>query len=166
MRKIAGCACAGNPGNIFPAAACISDPDMHHGTCVTHVPWCMLGSLTSGFLWSGWRGKRSRHSRRMRNPQFCLSGKRPISPIHTLHAAHFAPSHHPYCTLCAVIVSPMSCFLAFSSWVRAMLQYIQPVRKPVDYKAYLIFIYIYHNDAWLFRFHNSWWHFHPRKSAI
>ena len=25
-----------------------SDPDMHDGTCITHVPWCMLGSLTSG----------------------------------------------------------------------------------------------------------------------
>ena len=24
----------------------VSDPDMHHGTCVTHVPWCMSGSLT------------------------------------------------------------------------------------------------------------------------
>ena len=23
-----------------------SDPGMHHGTCVTHVPWCMPGSLT------------------------------------------------------------------------------------------------------------------------
>ena len=48
---------------------------MHHGTCVTHVPWCMPGSLTGGFLWCGWRGK---HSRRMRNPQFYVSGKRPI----------------------------------------------------------------------------------------
>ena len=55
-----------------------SDPDMHHGTCVTHVSWCMPGSLTSGFLWSRWRGKRSRHSRRMRNPQFCVSDKRPM----------------------------------------------------------------------------------------
>ena len=26
----------------------ISDPGMHHGTCVTHVPWCMSGSLTRG----------------------------------------------------------------------------------------------------------------------
>ena len=26
----------------------VSDPDMHHGTCTTHVPWCMLGSLTRG----------------------------------------------------------------------------------------------------------------------
>ena len=31
---------------------------MHHGTCVTHVPCCIPGSLTSGFLWSRWRGKR------------------------------------------------------------------------------------------------------------
>ena len=67
----------GMPGTFFPQAR-VSDPDMHHGTCVTHVPWCMPGSLTSGFLWSRWRGKRSRHSRRMRNPQFYVSGKRPI----------------------------------------------------------------------------------------
>ena len=26
----------------------VSDPDMHHGTCATHVPWCMSGSLTRG----------------------------------------------------------------------------------------------------------------------
>ena len=33
----------------------VSNPDVHHGTCVTHVPWCMPGSLTSGFLWIRWR---------------------------------------------------------------------------------------------------------------
>ena len=68
----------GMPGTFFPPPQ-DSDPDMHHGTCVTHVPWCMSGSLTSGFLWSRWRGKRSRHSRCMRNPQFYVSGKRPIA---------------------------------------------------------------------------------------
>ena len=53
IRKIAGCACAGNAGNVFPATdfkgkvPLISDPGMHHGTCVTHVPWCMSGSLIS-----------------------------------------------------------------------------------------------------------------------
>ena len=26
----------------------VSDPGMHHGRCVTHVPWCMSGSLTHG----------------------------------------------------------------------------------------------------------------------
>ena len=65
----------GMPGTFSPPPR-VSDPDMHHGTCVMHVPWCMPGSLTSGFLWSRWRGKRSRHSRRMRNPQFYVSGKR------------------------------------------------------------------------------------------
>ena len=28
----------------------VSDPGMHHGTCVTHVTWCLPGSLTSGFF--------------------------------------------------------------------------------------------------------------------
>ena len=39
------------PGTLSPPRR-VSDPDMHHGTCMTHVPWWMLGSLTSGFLWS------------------------------------------------------------------------------------------------------------------
>ena len=64
----------GMPGTFSPPSR-VSDLDMHHGTCVTHVPWCMPGSLTSGFLWSRWRGK---HSRRMRDPPFYVSGKRPI----------------------------------------------------------------------------------------
>ena len=41
---------------------------------VAHAP----GMLTKGFRWSRWRGKRSRHSWRMRNPQFCVCGKKPI----------------------------------------------------------------------------------------
>ena len=67
----------GMPGTLSPTTR-VSDPDMHYGTCVTHVPRCMPGSLTTGFLWCRWRGKRSRHSRRMRNQQFCASGKRTI----------------------------------------------------------------------------------------
>ena len=76
--KTAGFACAGNAGNVLPPPG-VSDPDMHHGTCVTHVPWCMPGSLTSGLLWRQWRGKLSHHSRRMLNPKFYVSGKRSIS---------------------------------------------------------------------------------------
>ena len=78
IRKIAGCACAGNAGNVSPPPK-VSDPDMHHGTCVTHVPWCTQGSLTNRFLWIRWRGKRSRHSQRMHNPQFYVSAKRSIA---------------------------------------------------------------------------------------
>ena len=72
----------GMPGTFFPPPQ-VSDPDMHHGTCVTHVPWCMPGSLTTSFLWNRWRGKCSRHSRRMRNPQFYVSGKRPMMTLFT-----------------------------------------------------------------------------------
>ena len=56
----------------------VSNPDMH-------VPWCKPGSLTSGFPWSRWRGKRSRHSRRMLNPHFThlVRGPWPISRLFT-----------------------------------------------------------------------------------
>ena len=42
----------------FSAPPRVSDLDMHHGTCVTYVPWYMPGSLTSGVRWSRWRGKK------------------------------------------------------------------------------------------------------------
>ena len=54
----------------------VSDSDIHHGTCATHVPWCMPGSLTRGLLWNWWRGNSFRHSRRMRKPRFYVSGRR------------------------------------------------------------------------------------------
>ena len=43
---------AGMPGT-FPRhrlqrKPLVSYPGMHHGTCVTHLPWCMSGSLTRG----------------------------------------------------------------------------------------------------------------------
>ena len=60
------------PGTFSPPPR-VSDHDMHHGTCVTHVPLCMAGSLTSGFLWSRWWEKRSQLYRRMRSPQFYVS---------------------------------------------------------------------------------------------
>ena len=59
----------------------LSDPDMYQGTCVAHVPGCIPGSMTSGFLLSRWRGKRSRHSRRMRNPQFTYLVRSPRAAL-------------------------------------------------------------------------------------
>ena len=66
---------AHTPGmpTTFSLSPPISDPNMHHGTCMTHVQRCTPGSLTGGFLWSRWRGKRSRHSVLMCNPQFHVS---------------------------------------------------------------------------------------------
>ena len=40
----------------------VSDPNMHHGACVRHVPWCMPWYLTRSFLWSRWRRKHCRYS--------------------------------------------------------------------------------------------------------
>ena len=51
------------------------------GTARASYTWCMPGSLTSGFLWSRRRGKRSQHYRRMHNPQFSVSGKMSIAFI-------------------------------------------------------------------------------------
>ena len=73
----------GMPGTFSPPPR-TSDPDMHHCTCVTHVLWCMPGSLTSGFLWSRWRGECFRHSRCMRNSQFYVSCKRLMVSVVTL----------------------------------------------------------------------------------
>ena len=57
----------------------VSDPDMHHGTCVRHARAVMHVGITN----PRWLGKRSRHSRRMRNPQFYASGKRPMTVMVT-----------------------------------------------------------------------------------
>ena len=68
------------PGTVSPPPR-VSVPDMHPGTCVTHMPWCMPRLWINGFFWSRWREKRSWHSRRMRIPQFCVFGKRPMRPL-------------------------------------------------------------------------------------
>ena len=81
IRKIAGCACAGNAGNVFSATSGYNDPDMHHSTCVTHVPWCMPGSLTNGFLWRRWRGKRSRHSGACATRNFAYLVRGPLNDV-------------------------------------------------------------------------------------
>ena len=72
----------GMPGTLSPSPR-VSDPDMHHDTCVAHVPWFMPRSLTNGFLWSRWWGKRSRHSQCMHSPHIYVygNGKRPVDLI-------------------------------------------------------------------------------------
>ena len=36
------------PRHRFQRKPLVRDPGMHHDTCVSHVPWCMSGSLTRG----------------------------------------------------------------------------------------------------------------------
>ena len=54
IRKNADCACAGNVGKVSPRRRrqrkpLVSDPGMHHGTCVTHVP-CSCHAYKPTFL--------------------------------------------------------------------------------------------------------------------
>ena len=57
MHISVGFACAAKAGNVFPATA--GQRSRHISRHVTHVPWWIPGSLTSGFLWSWRREKRS-----------------------------------------------------------------------------------------------------------
>ena len=91
IRQIAGAHAPGMPGTFSPPPR-ISNTDMHHGTCVTHVSWCMPGSLTPGFLWIRPGGKRSRHSRRMRNPQFSYLVRGPYKKRKFLYSVNGAKS--------------------------------------------------------------------------
>ena len=47
LTDIAGFACAGNVGDVFPARPqrkpLVRDLSIHHGTYLTHMPWCMSG---------------------------------------------------------------------------------------------------------------------------
>ena len=36
------------PRHWFQRKPIVNDPGLHHGTCVTHMPWCMSRSLTRG----------------------------------------------------------------------------------------------------------------------
>ena len=67
----------GMPGT-FSLPTQVSDPDTHHGTCVTHVSWCMPGSLTSGFPLKSVAGKSFPAFPAHALPQFHVSGKRPM----------------------------------------------------------------------------------------
>ena len=77
----------GMPG-AFSLPRRVSDPDMHHGTCVMHGPWCIPGQLTSGFLWIRWRGNHIWLSRLRRNPQFYVSGTRPMKRSRSICFSH------------------------------------------------------------------------------
>ena len=69
VRKIAGCACPGMPETFSP-------PRTSKETRKLAIPACDARAVMHvGIAKPRWWGKRSGHSRRMRNPQFYVSGK-------------------------------------------------------------------------------------------
>ena len=72
----------------------VSDFSMHHGTCVTHVPWCMSRSLTAV------AGKTFPAFPAHAHPRFDVSGKRSIKVMYgklksVLCFIHGWPRSHP-----------------------------------------------------------------------
>ena len=66
-----------------------------------------------------WRGRRSRHSRRMRNPQFFVSGKRPMASLDhkRLILQHMCLINFViFQQLLAVSYAPCNLYLCVSSW--------------------------------------------------
>ena len=96
----------GMPGTFSPPPLVI-DPDMYHGTYLTHVSWIMSGSITCGGLWSRWREKRSRHSQRMRNPHCYESAKRPI--ILAVNPCLVMPCRSAECVVHGNKITPGKC---------------------------------------------------------
>ena len=78
IRKIAGCTCAGNAGNVFPATDFKGNRSLAIPACITARASRTCRDDCRDRLPTV-AGKRSRHSRRKHNPQFCVSVKRPIS---------------------------------------------------------------------------------------
>ena len=80
--KIAGCACAGNAGNVYPAPTSKETASWRSRHASQHVRRARA-VMHVGIAKSRWRGKRFRHSLRMRSLQFYVSGKRPIVEMFT-----------------------------------------------------------------------------------
>ena len=114
----------------------------------------MPGSLTGGFVWSRRRGKLSRRSRHMRNPQFYVSGKRAMHTFkrNTLNddrlqttwwcfvcQTYFLPV--PYRLRCAITWRPLSPF--------QILWYFFPVRIYLLYlTGYCLLMYFQIKIIW------------------
>ena len=91
----------------------VSDLCMHHSTCVTHV--CLARAMMHvGIANPWWRGKCSRHSWHLHNPQFHVFGKRPmLIHISKFYPFEFIPMWYDLCWLQVMlfsycIVYPMS----------------------------------------------------------
>ena len=99
----------------------ISDHHMHHGKCVSHVPWCMSESLTRG------GGETFSALPAYAHPQFKVSCKRPIFhlTVSSMLPIQSKPRLHPKeyvkdSTKVAVCCSWVTIYLYVSDWVTSL----------------------------------------------
>ena len=128
IRKITGCACEWR--ERFPRHRGLAIP-----TCIT---WCIPGSLTNGFHWSRWRGKRSRLSRRMHN------FKRPM--LKQLHVVHRGSEGSQMIECCenkwSLFQEVISTSLIFYQNVRASFTLVGLVPKVVCLCCKTVYLYL------------------------
>ena len=95
---------------------------------VTHVPW----SLISSFLWSRWRGKRYWHSRLKHNPQFYISGRRPMDAVICLLGCLVSTECHsivPFLLTWSIDLMAQ-CKTAVSPFIADTLEILQSCTEP------------------------------------
>ena len=104
IRKIAGCACAGHAGNVFPTTNFKATRYLAIPACITARAWRTCRDACRDRQ-PAMAGKTFRHSRRMRNSQFCVSGKRPIvSSVSDLCSTLVTKSSRLYIMLCWTVL--------------------------------------------------------------
>ena len=77
IRKIAGCACAGNAGNFSPAADFKGNRELAIPACTTACAWRTFRDACRGRL-PAVTGKTFLVFPAYAHPQFCVSGKKPM----------------------------------------------------------------------------------------
>ena len=111
------------PRHRLQSKPLVSDPSMHHGTCVTHVPWCMSGSLTSG---GGENAPGIPSACATRNFAYRVRG--PLC-LYNPYGNYFTPEASYYIEHIALLISPkcmhvihyaVTCWLLFSRHVCTM----------------------------------------------
>ena len=76
-------------------------------TCITARAWRTYRDACRDCEVSGWRGKHSQHPRRMRNPQFYVSGKRPIGTHLNLWHNHIKKAQQNCAQMLWAIYAPL-----------------------------------------------------------
>ena len=110
IRKIAGCACAGNAGNAFSppptSKETASKRSRHASRHVRHA----RAVMHVGIAYPRWRGKRSRHSRRMRTRNYTYLVRGPYRlGINVLN-----PYHKMFLSVRSLRNQPMWCLIVES----------------------------------------------------
>ena len=106
IRIIAGGACAGNAGYVYPAIAFKGNCQLAIAACSRHVRYARaLMHVAIANRW--WRGKRFLHSRRVRKPQFYVFCKRLVCAVcNYVSWMNISISHYISLSVFAQLISP------------------------------------------------------------